>query len=188
MDELTQEIQAAQQASSMAALFALVLIVMVVLVGVVLIQNRKIKEMQKPKYGFLGKPLNAFIVLAIMLGGIGLTYYTTLNRTNQFEDVSADSSVDATIVITQLDSVNQTYQFNTIPTIDFSDWGGSSTYTFDVYWTISNGDVYSQIELGLSSQNQGGIQLSLKKGTYTVKSTIYVGDRMIEKETTLEVE
>lgn len=195
MDSLTQDIQtvsASQQYPAFVALFAIVLIVMVVLVGVVLIQNRRIREMQKPKFGFLGKPLNAFVVLAVMLGGLGFVYYNTTTRTNEFTDVSADSSVELSIVITQVDRANRIYKLNAIPIVDNIEWGGeANNYSFDIRWTISNSDVYSRIEEDLSFNNRGGIELNLTKGEYTVSAITYFGpnnERNAIKETTLEVE
>lgn len=177
---ITQEVVATQQATSIAAVLTIVLIVGAVLIGIIVMQNRRIKEMQKPKYGFLGKPLNAFILLAIMLGGIGFVYYATNNTSTEFVDVSADSELDATIVVTQVDSVNRVYQFNVIPSIDGNEWGGNSIYEFDVQWTISNGEVYQTIESGVSSQNTGGVRLTLKPGTYDVTANVFIDDKSTE--------
>lgn len=174
---VAEEVLATQQTAAVAGILTLVLIVGVVLVGIIILQNRKIREMQKPKYGFLGKPLNAFILMAILFGGVGFVYYTTNNSQNNFVDVSADSELEASIIVTQVDVANRVYKFNVVPAIDSKEWGGNNIYKFDVQWTVANGEVYQAIENDLSSQNLGGVTLTLKPGTYKVSATIFIDDK-----------
>jgi hypothetical protein len=181
MDPLvTDEVVATQQAVSTAGILTLVLIIGVVLIGIIILQNRKIREMQKPKYGFLGKPLNAFILMAILLGGVGFVYYSTNSNENDFVDVSADSELEASIIVTQVDVANRIYKFNLVPAIDSKEWGGNNIYKFDVQWTVSNGEVYQAIENDLSNQNLGGVTLTLKPGTYKVSATVFIDDKSEE--------
>jgi hypothetical protein len=158
-----------------------------VLAGIVVMQNRRIKDMQKPKYGFLGKSLYAFVMLSVLVGGIGFVYYNTTTKTNEFVTVNADQSFDANIVITQIDSYLNEYKFNAIPLVDDKEWGANG-YKFDVYWTVTGDNVVTRIELGLTKENKGGVTVQLTKGTYTIKTSIFVGDVKIDKSTTLEVE
>lgn len=174
---VAEEVLATQQTAAVAGILTLVLIVGVVLVGIIILQNKKIREMQKPKYGFLGKPLNAFILMAILFGGVGFVYYTTNNSQNNFVDVSADSELEASIIVTQVDVANRVYKFNVVPAIDSNEWGGNSIYKFDVQWTVANGEVYQAIENDISSQNLGGVTLTLKPGTYKVSATIFIDDK-----------
>ena len=174
---VTEEVIATQQTASIAGILTVVLIVGVVLIGIIILQNRKIREMQKPKYGFLGKPLNAFILMAILLGGVGFVYYSTNNNQNNFVDVSADSELEASIIVTQVDVANRIYKFNLVPAIDSKEWGGDNIYKFDVQWTVSNGEVYQAIENDISSQNLGGVTLTLKPGTYKVSATVFIDDK-----------
>lgn len=174
---VAEEVLATQQTAAVAGILTLVLIVGVVLVGIIILQNRKIREMQKPKYGFLGKPLNAFILMAILFGGVGFVYYTTNNSQNNFVDVSADSELEASIIVTQVEVANRVYKFNVVPAIDSKEWGGNNIYKFDVQWTVANGEVYQAIENDISSQNLGGVTLTLKPGTYKVSATIFIDDK-----------
>lgn len=174
---VAEEVLATQQTAAVAGILTLVLIVGVVLVGIIILQNKKIREMQKPKYGFLGKPLNAFILMAILFGGVGFVYYTTNNSQNNFVDVSADSELEASIIVTQVEVANRVYKFNVVPAIDSKEWGGNNIYKFDVQWTVANGEVYQAIENDISSQNLGGVTLTLKPGTYKVSATIFIDDK-----------
>lgn len=182
MDEITQEAQTQviqQSSSSMTALLIIVLIAAIVLVVVVIIQRRRINEMQRPKYGFLGKPLNSLLLLTFLIGGVGFFYYASNMRDNEFTNVSASSELSGSIIITEIDSSTRTYRFNVIPTIDNIEWGMTSSYSFDVQWTVANGDIYQSIETGLNLSNIGGLTLNLQRGTYQVTATVFVGDRSV---------
>ena len=145
----------AQQSSSVIAILAIVVVVAIVLVGVVIVQQRKIKDLQTPRYGFLGKSLNLFVIGAVLVGGLGFVYLSN-NNDHTFTEVSADLNIDANIIITEIDSLSNTYEFNVIPTIDGREWGGSSEYNFNVYWTLSSEENdYSQVELGLIVKRMG---------------------------------
>jgi heme/copper-type cytochrome/quinol oxidase subunit 2 len=177
MEETSELLQSTQQSSSILALLVIVFAVITVFAVVLFINNRR--KAAQPKYGFLGKTINSLLLFAVLVGGVGFVYYSTLNQTNEFSDVSADSELDASIVINQIDTTSRTYQFRIIPTIDGVEWGGNNSFEFDIQWTIENGEVYQTIENGLSIQNSGGISLSLKQGTYTVSAAVFVGDKSI---------
>lgn len=179
MDQLTQEVMNAQQNMTIVSIVTISLIVLSVLVGIVVIQNRKIQDLQKPKFGFLGKPISAFLLIALVIGSIGLVYYSS-NREVGFTDVAAGSELKASIVVTEIDGPAGIYQFNVLPSIDAIEWGGGDNYRFRVQWLVENGEVYQTTENSISLNNQGGVRLTLRKGTYNVSATIFIDDKSVE--------
>lgn len=175
------------QYPAFAALFAVVIIVVLVLLGLVIAQNRRIQEIQKPKYGFLGKPLAAFAFAAFLIGGTGFTLFVAQNQ----QDVSvanADFVIDLTIISTEVNPVTSEYTFNAVPLVDGVEWGNSAAYKFDVYWTISNATTQTDVELGLNLSNKGGISKTLTSGTNRIKATVFSGSKTFEKEIDVYVE
>lgn len=173
--------QPINQYPAFAALFAVVIIVVLVLIGLVIAQNRKIQDLQKPKYGFLGKPLAAFAFAAFLVGGTGFVLFVN----NQQQDVSvanASFTIDLTIIATEVNHVTHEYKFNAIPLVDGVEWGNNKAYKFDVYWTLSNTSTQTEVELGLNTDNKGGITKILTSGDNKIKATVFSSEKTIEKE------
>ena len=171
----------AQQYPTFVAIFVILVIVIAVLSTVVIIQNRKHAQLLKPKYGFLGKPLAAMFFLVLAVGSVSLVYYSTKNS-QDVGNVSADRQLTLQIKETLIE--NNIYRLNLIPTIN-SDLWGTVEDTFDVYWTISNSQSFTRIELKLNESSQGGIVLELRPGRNTVKAVVFTGS--ISKEITKEI-
>ncbi|MEP7103684.1 MAG: hypothetical protein ABI721_03180 [Candidatus Dojkabacteria bacterium] len=169
------------QYPAFAALFAVVIITVLILIGLVITQNRQIQEMQRPKYGFLGKPLAAFAFAAFLVGGTGFVLFVN----NQQQDVSvanADFVIDLNIISTQTNPVTNEYRFNAIPLVDGKEWGSSAAYKFDIYWTVSNSTTQTDVELGLNLNNKGGITQTLTQGTNRIKASVFSGSKSFDKE------
>lgn len=179
--------QLVNQYPAFAAIFAVVLVVVLVLVGLVINQNRKIQDLQKPKYGFLGKPLAAFFAMAFLIGGAGFVFYTN-NQQTDVPIASADLTAEINIVATEVDPILKQYRFNMVPVVNGVEWGGTSAYLFDSYWTITNSTAITDIELALTLNNKGGITKVLQSGTNSVKVSVFVQDKNFEKEIVVDVE
>lgn len=175
------------QNPAFAALFAVVVIVVLVLIGLVIAQNRKIQDLQKPRYGFLGKPLAAFAFAAFLVGGTGFVLFVN----NQQQDVSvanASFTLDANIIATETNPVTHEYRLNAIPLVDGKEWGDNKAYKFDIYWTISNSTTQTEVELGLNLDNKGGITKPLTAGTNRIKISAFSSEKTVEKEIDVFVE
>ncbi|MEO6728769.1 MAG: hypothetical protein ABIM99_02495 [Candidatus Dojkabacteria bacterium] len=184
MDQTTQ---ALNQYPAFAALFAVVIIVVLVLIGLVITQNRKIQDLQTPKYGFLGKPLAAFAFAAFLVGGTGFVLFVN----NQQQDVSvanASFTIDASIIATESNPVTHEYKLVAIPLVDGKEWGENKAYKFDIFWTISNASTQTDVELGLNLENTGGITKTLTSGTNRINVRVVSSEKTIEKEIDIFVE
>lgn len=175
------------QYPAFTALLAVVIIVVLVLIGLVIAQNRKIQDLQKPKYGFLGKPLAAFAFAAFLVGGTGFVLF--VNRQEQDVSVAnADFVIDINIIATETNPVTHEYKLNAIPLVDSVEWGNSAAYKFDVYWTVSNASTQTEVELGLNLNKTGGISKVLTSGTNRVKATVFSSDKTFEKDIDIYVD
>lgn len=175
------------QQPAFAALFAVVVIVVLVLIGLVVAQNRKIQDLQRPKYGFLGKPLAAFAFAAFLVGGTGFVLFVN-NQQQTVNVANADFTIDVTIIATETNPVTHEYKLNAIPLVDGKEWGSNAAYKFDAYWTISNSTTQTEVEIGLNQSNTGGISKILTSGTNRVNVSVFSGERNIEKEIDVFVE
>jgi hypothetical protein len=185
LTQLTEK-AAGQTNSSYVVLFAIVIITLIVLMVVLLVlQRNKINELQRPKYGFLGKPLMAMALVAVSIGGIGFTFYSANNST-AVEQTSADKKIDLKIKTTYSGN-GYDYYLNLIPTFNQQEWGGNHKYKFDVYWTIKNNYVVTEAEVGLNLDNKGGILKSLERGKNKIKVTVFFEGKSYTTETTLDV-
>lgn len=160
--------------STYIAVGAIVAIVIIVLLIVVVVyQGNKIKDLSRPKFGFLGKPLYAFFAIVVSIGGTGLLYYglnqpTTITSTNAAEEITLSVRAEPT------ENDPHIYNFNFTPIINGIAWGADPTNKFDVYWTISNGStVITEAEFQLNQTNIGGLTKTLKSGPVTVKVTAF---------------
>lgn len=152
-------------------------LIVVMLIGVILWQRHKINDMEeamKPRYGFLGKSLNAFFLFSILVGGLTLTYYASENI--QDPDALADKSVDV-IVRTEIKEETEfgyIVSFNAVPVVNNIEWDGGNNTKFDLFWYIIKVDgtqklqMEQRAELDLNYLNQGGFDFELPSGKYEV--------------------
>jgi len=167
-----------EQYPTFVAIFVLMVIVIAVLSSVVLLQTRR--QQLRPRYGFLGKPLALLFFMVLSVGSFGLVYYST--KTSQdVGNVSADLELNLAIKEQRIES--NVYRLNIIPSINQDTWG--SKETFNVYWTVSNTQSFTRVELDLSETNQGGIIVELKSGKNIVKAVVFTGE--LSKEITKEI-
>ena len=185
MDTQAQQAILDSQYPSYVALFAIALIVVIVLGVIVVMQNKKIQELQRPKFGFLGKTLPVLAVLILGIGGFGVMFYATKQGTD-VGNVNADRKVTMDIKATKTDGRN--YHLKVTPKINGADWGNDASNSFDAYWTISGLNSSTKIELGLTQNNQGGFTKTLEKGTNKISVSIFFDDKYYESSITVTVE
>jgi hypothetical protein len=150
------------------------------LLSLVIRQRRQIKDLEEvttPKYGFLGKPLLSMMALAVLAGGLGLTYFASQN----VQDVTVRADKDLQIAINAEVQVRVNNDFSVkffvIPSVEEQAWAGTFTDTFDVFWTVTGPTTFSQIELGLTQSNQGGFVRTVPAGSYTVEVSVIYGSK-----------
>jgi hypothetical protein len=186
MDNISEQLFNQQYSSYVVGLIVSLLII-VVLVVVVVIQTKKLKDANQPKYGFLGKPLNVMFIASIMLAGFGIYYYAANQAPTEDVQVSADRQIDISITATPLGDGDDRYRLNAVVYVDGVKWGKESDI-FDVYWTITGANFsITEVELGLSSQNEGGFTTNLESGLNSIKATVFVGKDKGEKTITIDI-
>lgn len=169
--------------SLMIGVFALMVIVIGVLAFVIVMQTRKLNEANKPRYGFLGKPLVAVFFLILSIGSFGLVYYASQNSSD-VDNVSADKELSFEIMSKSLGS--NTYEFKALPKINNKEWGNDGD-RFSVYWTITNTSSETRIELDLTSNNTGGINVELSSGKNIISATLFYNNQSVKREIVIEL-
>ena len=161
---------------------AFLLVVVIGLSLLALKQSQQLKELQKPKYGFLGKPLYSFVAILMMFGVVSASYiFTPIDNTNQFVTYVLPASeiqfeLEAEEVIA--DEPNIGYRFNIVPVVDEIAWGGLNI-EFDVLWEVTReAELFHEyLETGINDRNPGGFELSFPRGSYSATATVsYQGE------------
>jgi len=166
------------------SLLVISIFTIVLLVSIILFQNKKIRDMNRKTYGFLGKPLAFFAMFMFSIGAFSVLFFNGQASQPATVSVTDQNIYEAKIVYSQ---VNETiYRLNAIPVINNVDWGNDPERKFDVYWTINSVD--TKIEYGLTKTFTGGIITNLQKGTNTVSATYYVNETPIVEEIQIELE
>lgn len=157
-----------------------------VLVGIVLRQRNHISLLEdelKPRYGFLGKPIYSLMVVALMLGGFGVTFLVKQNVTDNSvsEEKMLEIKVTADVISTQDNAVK--VKFKAIPWVDGVEWGGDqTTNVFSFYWSITGPQDVSEFESKISRTNPSGFELTLLPGAYDVRvDAVYLGKTWSKK-------
>ncbi|RMD77480.1 hypothetical protein D6810_00790 [Candidatus Dojkabacteria bacterium] len=166
-------------------LIVFLIVVILVLLFVVIKQQRRIKQLLTPRYGFLGKPL-AFLMLGFLsIGAVNLINTVNQKEFTNVQTASADFVVDINILSTQVSE--DIYRLSATPIIDGIEWG-SKRDSFDINWTIQNGRLEKYIERDVSQVSPGGIEVRLRKGLNRVTATIFMDGQKFEKTIEIDVE
>lgn len=155
------------------ALIALALVAVVCFVSVLYVIIRligRIRSLQKPKYGFLGKPLYA-LVLVGMAGTI--TYFSFTFSSQPDFQIQASRTVTAELSVDVVDSQNGTglVRFEAVPYVDGIAYLGDNG-EFDILWNITGPVRIDKFEYGKTKADRSGFSESLQSGTYTARAVI----------------
>ncbi|BCX14122.1 MAG: hypothetical protein KatS3mg085_654 [Candidatus Dojkabacteria bacterium] len=160
-------------------------LIILVLVIVIIFQGLKIKKLQRPRYGFLGKTLALAVALTMLGSSLGLGYY--LNNYDQgTEGISADSKVELSISYTKISPTE--YSFSALPIVDGFAWGNNESLTFDIFWEVENNQkIKNFVETNISQYSPSKITLKLDKGVNTITAKIYIKSRVVSESVTITI-
>jgi len=133
--------------------------------------EKKAKYYEKPKYGFLGKPIYPVVVVALLLGSIAVINLSLPQ--NKVVNIRAEKVVEANITgtIIGVSKEKQIIEFKLEPYVDNSVWG-SDTDTFDILWNVRGKESFDMFEFEKSRVNISSFSKLLPKGEYEVKATV----------------
>lgn len=180
-----------QQFGGYLSLLVVAFIALLVLVVVVVIQNRKIKTLETPRYGFLGKSLNYAFLFALFAGGslfLALSLSNS-NRTNTPSvNVSDRQDVKLKISYNPVNTAANLYQFNVTPFVDNKAWG-TANLLFSINWNLQLGDATTKTfpEKNLNAANPGGITYQLTEGVNIITVSLDVNGKVIKDEVTIVI-
>lgn len=160
--------------STYATLFIIALFAIIaVLLVVVITQRNKINQMQKPAYGFLGKPLMAFAFMAFSVGSLGVLLYSTQNST-EIDVTNADLEIELSINVQKVENTLNTFKISVLPIVNGIAWAGTDQLKFSAFWTISNLEgSQTDSEFNLSFTNPSGITKQLIRGKNQISVTLF---------------
>lgn len=161
--------------------------IIVLLSLVIYLQSKKIKDLERPRYGFLGKPLSILIIVGVLSGSIGFALFVNT------EDVGTDvisADRELSISISYLKEQTDVYVLKATPIIDGVSWDNDPSLNFDIFWTIKNeeGEVYELVETQVSQLEPSSITVQLDKGSNEITSKIVLKSRLVKQEITIDVE
>lgn len=187
---MDQEQVIEQSSTNDNALIAAIIVgglLILTLLVIIFLQNRKIKYLEKPKFGFLGKPLS-FFALMLMVGAFAGGIYVSQSDSQQpAQNINANTEIELKINATVLNRTNNTYSISIEPIINRLSWGGDETNEFDVVWTVQNKSVRTFFETGLTLTSRGGITVDLEDGENQITATVSIQNRIEETTITINV-
>lgn len=153
-------------------------LVAVVALAIILAQYRHIRELTKPRYGFLGKPLYSLAVMVMMASSVGVVFYGSQSLPPGREFVGSEIDANQFFIdysLISFDAEEYNVQLKGIPVVQGSEWGFRDSRELDIRWKIVNTETSEVTEIsesGLSATNQGGISVKLLRGgRYQVTAT-----------------
>lgn len=170
------------------AFFVLFLIIILLLV-VVFLQQKKIQNLSRPKYGFLGKPLIVLIATGVGFSMLGISMLNTNNK--NIGDISVSE-------ITPQDFLNylqisykkideSKYSFIATPIINGLVWKDKD-YLFNIEWEINTKDSIKRTILQTMNYYENkGIEINLTKGKTIIKAKTIYQDVNLEGELEIDV-
>lgn len=159
-------------------------VVAVFALGIILVQYRHIRDLTKPRYGFLGKPLYSMAVVAFMLGSVGIVFYGSANLPSGGEFVGSEIDANKFFIDYSLSSFDEeSYEITlkAVPVVLGTEWGFRDESKVDIDWKLTNRETNETTqfnESGLTVSQQGGITLKLKRGeNYLITAKSHFLDR-----------
>lgn len=157
----------------------LILLILLVIVGLIILGllayvyklTRQVKEYERPKFGFLGKPIYPLVAVAALVGGAFFVNYNLPNQSiiNIEASETVDIEISKQIVFKGSDKI--TVRFEATPYIDTVPYGDKEE-SFDIFWSIEGEDFEDMLEFNKSVDNQSGFTKDLSPGNYKINVTV----------------
>lgn len=142
--------------------------------------SRQVKEYQRPKFGFLGKPL--YPLLTVVVLGSSLFYLNFQFSEQKVIEIQASKNVEAEIsaeIISGSDNTTVNLAFSAIPEVEDTPWGNSED-SFDLIWKIKGVETIEMIELSRSASKPSGFTKALPRGSYNIQLVVLYQDKSYE--------
>jgi hypothetical protein len=165
-----------QQTLVIIAIFAGVLLVMG---GVIAWQRGRMKKLEQPKTGFLGKTLPGLIVSLVLGAGlVGGIFLVTQEETTFETEARLNVKVTYERNLISDNGNTRTYEFVATPIVSSGDTAYEITgeEKFDIFWNFSGPDKESQSEIGVTTTNPSSITVELQKGVYDINILVMYKD------------
>ncbi|MDQ6985494.1 MAG: hypothetical protein Q9M91_04820 [Candidatus Dojkabacteria bacterium] len=173
--------------NSNIAIFFIAAILIIVLISIVILQNRKIKDLKRPKYGFLGKPLG-LIAFAALIGAGSITLYVGQNSdSTDIVEINANSEFSIKIDSKLIDKNTNLYILSATPLVEDIEWGGDQNFKLDISWVIENTRVSTEFEYEISPSNPSNLEINLKPGTNKIKAILFINGKKVEEEIVITI-
>jgi len=155
-----------------AVILAGILALFLVIVSLI----KRIRSLQTPRYGFLGKPLYTLSTIALTALVIYFVSYN-FSKPGNF-DVKASKTITAELITNRVSEsqTESTIDFKLLPSINAKLWGEAGS-KFDIYWNVTGPTKFDMFELEKTAENLSGFQHIVKKGTYTLKIVVVFEDK-----------
>lgn len=131
----------------------------------------KIRSLEKPRYGFLGKPVYSLLAVMIMVGGLGFFSYSFTQQQDFQIQAAKTVDLDVQTKVVLSDTQQSVVEFKAIPFVDNIAWG-KSTDKFEIYWNIRGPENVDKFEFDRSRENSSQFTESLDKGSYTLRIVV----------------
>jgi hypothetical protein len=121
----------------------------ITLVLTVIKLDKRLSKLEKPRYGFMGKPLLAFAVFSF--GVLSLTSVSINNRIQQTgNDVSVSDGVKEVVyakIQVEYDFENDSVILSGIPVVDGLEWAEDQSVVADLEWSVYEDGLLNKFEI-----------------------------------------
>lgn len=167
------------------------LVLIITLVIYVLSLRRKVDNLSRPKYGFLGKPLyQTALIVAVAIGFSAsfLNLYINPRRIDSSVSQGNNLGVDFSFEVLERSNESSLIRFDFVPTLGSKEWGGDTNRRFNLQIRfLKEGEENERLFLD-KTQNTGiNFDQSLSPGNYTLRIKIISGEQEGEFEKTLKI-
>lgn len=153
-----------------------IFIIVAFLVLVIVMQQSKLKRLEQPKYGFLGKPLAGILTTVVLGAGlIGGVYLVNQDQTTFETSANLKIRLSYTKELISDNGNTATYLFKATPIIE-GDTNPTLTKEFNVFWNLVGPQKLSRSEVRVSAANPSEEQMTLRKGTYDLVILVVYND------------
>jgi len=150
-----------------------ILLVLLVVIGVTIWLTVSVRNIQKPKFGFGGKPL-AIVTVVLLTLLIPAGVYVTKQRIDTIQHAAELNDITFSIFEVSDQGTTSEVAFSGIPIQDGKAWDEGALFDFE--WTISGPEYFTFTEQDRSSTYPSYFVMSIAKGDYTATLRVTTED------------